>query len=421
MQLRAPRGTTDILPGQVERWQWLQQEAHTIFTRYGYRQIITPTFEHTELFVRGIGETTDVVNKEMYTFTDKGGRSITLRPEGTAPVVRAYLEHNMAAWPQPVKLYYISSGFRYERPQAGRYRQFYQLGAEALGSADPALDAEMIAIPIEIYRRLGLGNFLVKLNSIGCSQCRSIYRAALQSYLAPTLAQLCTTCRSRYEKNPLRILDCKSPQCQQAVENAPHSIDYLCAECQEHFAQVQKYLNAMAIPFELDDRLVRGLDYYSRTVFEVQSQDLGAQSSLCGGGRYDGLVEECGGAPTPGVGFASGVERVMEALARQENKTPVYGGVQVFVISLGSETRMPAFKLVHELRQAGLSVETDYLQRSLKAQMKAADRLGASMVVIVGQDELARGVVQVRNMQAATQEELPIPQVSGILISQLGN
>jgi histidyl-tRNA synthetase len=228
MQLRAPRGTSDILPGEVERWQWLQQEARTVFTRYGYREIITPVFEHTELFVRGIGEATDVVNKEMYTFTDKGGRSITLRPEGTASVVRAYLEHNMAAWPQPVKLYYFTSGFRYEKPQAGRYRQFHQLGAEALGSADPTLDAEMIAIPIEIYRRLGLGNFLVKLNSIGCPQCRHTYREALISHLTPNLARLCSTCRNRYELNPLRILDCKSAQCQQAIENVPRSVDFLC-------------------------------------------------------------------------------------------------------------------------------------------------------------------------------------------------
>lgn len=418
MQLRAPRGTSDILPGEVERWQWLQQEARTVFTRYGYREIITPVFEHTELFVRGIGEATDVVNKEMYTFTDKGGRSITLRPEGTASVVRAYLEHNMAAWPQPVKLYYFTSGFRYEKPQAGRYRQFHQLGAEALGSADPTLDAEMIAIPIEIYRRLGLGNFLVKLNSIGCPQCRHTYREALISHLTPNLARLCSTCRNRYELNPLRILDCKSAQCQQAIENVPRSVDFLCDECQHHFSLVQTYLNEMAIPFVLDDRLVRGLDYYSRTVFEVQSNDLGAQSSICGGGRYDGLVEECGGPATPGVGFASGIERVIEALARQNKNPSRTNEVQVFVASLGAAARLPTFKLVHQLRQAGLIVETDYLQRSLKAQLKAANRLGASTVVIVGEDELAKGVVQVRNMQTATQEELPLPQVVNILINR---
>ena len=419
MQVSAPRGTADILPGKIERWQWVQSIARTVLARYGYSEIVTPVFEHTELFVRGIGDTTDVVNKEMYTFLDKGNRQITLRPEGTASVVRAYLEHNMSAGPQPVKLFYIGPIFRYERPQAGRYRQFYQMGVEALGSADPALDAEMIILPIEIFRLLGLRNFLVKLNSIGCPVCRQQYRAALQAHIAPVLASLCDTCRGRYETNPLRILDCKSEQCQAAVAAAPRSVDYLCADCQTHFTQVQALLTAVGIPFVLDERLVRGLDYYTRTVFEVQSPDLGAQSALGGGGRYDGLVEACGGKPTPSVGFAVGLERVVEALEKQGNAPDLQRTTDVFVAPLGAAARVSAFTLVQQLRQAGFTVETDYLQRSMKSQMKAADRLAARWVLILGEDELAREVVQLRDMQAGTQEEAPLATAAHILLERL--
>ncbi len=418
MQLQAPRGTADILPGQVEKWQWLQAELHAVFAGYGYKEIITPIFEHTELFVRGIGDTTDVVSKEMYTFADKKGRSLTLRPEGTASVVRAYLEHNMAAWPQPVKLYYIGPSFRYETPQAGRYRQFHQFGAEALGSADPALDAEMIIISIAIYQRLGVRDFLVKLNSIGCPECRARHRAALQQHLAPVLERLCETCRSRYEKNPLRILDCKNEVCQALTADAPRTTAFLCPDCQAHFARVQQLLQAAGIAFELDERLVRGLDYYTRTVFEVHSADLGAQSALSGGGRYDGLVEACGGKPAPGVGFAAGLERALEVMDRQGITPPHGRGTDVFVVTLGQAVQVDAFILVQQLRQAGLLVETDYLQRSMKAQMKAADRLGVPWVLILGEDELARRVVQVRDMRTSTQTEAPLAAVAGMLIDR---
>lgn len=412
MQVRAPRGTTDFLPGEVERWQWLQDVTRSVFGQYGYSEIITPIFEYTELFQRGIGETTDVVNKQMYTFTDRGNRSLTLRPEGTASVVRSYLERKLYSGVQPVKLFYIGPIFRYERPQAGRYRQFHQLGAEAIGSPDPALDVEMIAMSIEIFRRLGLGNFEVRMNSIGCSECRPAYRRALRAHLEPQLEQLCATCRERYDKNPLRILDCKLEGCQAAAAGGPRSLSFLCDECVRHFALVREYLEALGISYQLDEMLVRGLDYYTKTVFEVESSDLGAQAALAGGGRYDGLVAECGGPPTPGVGFAAGMERAMLALAEQGIVGPPARPVDAFVVSLGpTAVRAAALALVQSLRQAGLVVETDYLERSMKAQMKAAGRLGVTRVLIVGEDEFARGVVQVRDMRAGVQEEVPLAGV----------
>lgn len=411
MQVIAPRGTMDFLPGKVELWQYIAQTARTVFAQYGYEEIITPIFEHTELFLRGIGETTDVVNKQMYTFTDRGDRSITLRPEGTASVVRAYLEHKLHAAPQPVKLFYMGPIFRYERPQAGRYRQFHQFGAEALGSRDPALDVEMIAMSIEILRRLGLGNFLVHINSIGCPECRPKFRQVLRDHLAPQLDHLCPTCLERYEKNPLRILDCKNATCKAAAAGAPHAVDYLCAECAAHYANVRKYLAALNIAYQQNDLLVRGLDYYTKTVFEVESLDLGAQSAMCGGGRYDGLVEECGGPPTPGVGFAAGMERILLVLEEQGIKPPDQAGVDAFVICLGETVRAQGLMIVQSLRQAGLKAETDYGARSIKAQMKAADRLKAAKVLILGEDEAARGVVQVRTMGTGTQIEVPVSQV----------
>jgi histidyl-tRNA synthetase len=411
MQLKAPRGTMDLLPGQVERWQWLQDTARSVFAQFGYTEIITPVFEYTELFRRGIGETTDVVNKQMYTFTDRGKRSLTLRPEGTASVVRAYLEHKLLNHPQPVKLFYIGPIFRYERPQAGRYRQFHQLGAEAIGSHDPALDVEMITMSIEIFRHLGLGNFLVHLNSIGCPVCRPTYREALRTHLAGNLDSLCAVCQERYDKNPLRILDCKLEGCRTAALGAPHSIDYLCDECAMHFDRVKEYLDALGIAYQLNDMLVRGLDYYTKTVFEVESQDLGAQSALLGGGRYDGLVEQCGGPATPGVGFAAGMERAILALDQQGIAGPPPRGVDVFVVSMGEAVRASALALVHALRQARLVVDTDYLDRSMKGQMKAANRAEAARVLILGEDELTRGMVQVRDMKSGAQEEAALTDV----------
>lgn len=407
----APRGTYDILPGDSRRWQYIEESVSRIFHAYGYEEIRTPMFEHTELFVRGIGETTDIVQKEMYTFVDNGGRSLTLRPEGTASVARAYLEHKMFSEAQPVKMYYIGPMFRYERPQAGRYRQLYQFGAEALGTSDPVADVEMIAMPFELYRTLGLKSLEVQVNSIGCPECRPKYRAALVEWLKEREDKLCKTCQSRLERNPLRVLDCKEAQCQAATEGAPRTIDFLCQECEKHFASVQNYLRILEIPFTVNPRLVRGLDYYTKTVFEVVSTAVGAQSALCGGGRYDGLVEEVGGRSTPGVGFAAGMDRLMLALANEGIELPVSMRYDVFVAALGEEPRKKAVELTFALRTKGIRTDLDYGSRSLKAQMKAADRDGAKLVLILGDDELKRGVAVVRRMDTSEQVEIALPEL----------
>lgn len=407
----APRGTYDILPGDSRRWQYIEESVSRIFHAYGYEEIRTPMFEHTELFVRGIGETTDIVQKEMYTFVDNGGRSLTLRPEGTASVARAYLEHKMFSEAQPVKMYYIGPMFRYERPQAGRYRQLYQFGAEALGTSDPVADVEMIAMPFELYRTLGLKSLEVQVNSIGCPECRPKYRAALVEWLKEREDKLCKTCQSRLERNPLRVLDCKEAQCQAATEGAPRTIGFLCQECEKHFASVQNYLRILEIPFTVNPRLVRGLDYYTKTVFEVVSTAVGAQSALCGGGRYDGLVEEVGGRSTPGVGFAAGMDRLMLALANEGIELPVSMRYDVFVAALGEEPRKKAVELTFALRTKGIRTDLDYGSRSLKAQMKAADRDGAKLVLILGDDELKRGVAVVRRMDTSEQVEIALPEL----------
>ncbi|HEY8498317.1 MAG TPA: histidine--tRNA ligase, partial [Limnochordales bacterium] len=337
-----------------------------------------------ELFSRGVGEATDVVEKEMYTFTDRSGRSVTLRPEGTAPVARAYIEHGMHLWPQPVKVFYIGPMFRYERPQAGRLRQHYQIGAEALGSSDPALDAEVIVLPMEIFRRLGLARFQVHLNSIGCPRCRPTYREQLLAYLRPRAPQLCESCQRRLERSPLRVLDCKVPTCREVTAGAPAAVDYLCGECRAHFDSLRRHLDRLEVPHVLDFRLVRGFDYYTRTVFEVLSDNLGAQNAVAGGGRYDGLVEALGGRPTPGVGFASGVERALLAASGAAAPEDRVGWLDVFVATDETGSRDEALQLLYRLRRIGLRADVDYQGRSLKAQLKLADRAGARLAVIVG-------------------------------------
>lgn len=414
MELRRPRGTNDILPGEVERWQRLENVVRTVFDRHGYAEIRLPIFEHTEVFIRGVGETTDIVEKQMYTFEDQGGRSLTLRPEGTAPVVRAYLEHKLHGRGLPAKLYYIGPMFRYERPQAGRYRQFHQFGAEAIGSDSALLDVEMMAIPVHIYRELGLKNFRIELNSIGCEVCRPAYRQALRDYLAARLDALCPTCVRRLERNPLRVLDCKEKSCIEASEGAPKSYEYLCAECGDHFAAVQQGLDALGLEYVVNYRLVRGLDYYTRTVFELVGLDLGAQDALGGGGRYDGLVEACGGPPTPAVGFAAGIERVLLSLeklgiAREEPTLDAYVVVQ------GDTDRATALQLAFALRTAGLRVEMDYLNRSMRAQMRAAQRSGAVYTVILGENEIAAGTAVVKDMATGEQQEVPQERVVDVI------
>ncbi len=399
-----PRGTNDILPGESEQWQVLEEAIHRICQAYGYREIRTPIFEHTELFERGIGETTDIVSKEMYTFSDRGQRSLTLRPEGTAPVVRSFLEHKLYGQALPTKLYYVGPMFRYERPQAGRYRQFYQFGVEAFGSGDPALDVEIIAMPIQVYKELGLETFEVCINTIGCPDCRPAYREALRSHLADSKSQLCRSCQTKYDRSPMRILDCKEATCQELTKDAPLILDYLCSGCRDHFAEVKRYLELLEVDFVHDPRLVRGFDYYTKTVFEIKVESLGAQDAVGGGGRYDRLVEEMGGPPTAGVGYGVGMERVLLALQQQAGDALKPSGMDGFLAQFGGATKEQAVVLAHRLRALGLKVDLDYLDRSLKAQMKAANRSGARWVMIIGQEELENNQARIRWMYDGTEE-----------------
>ncbi|CEP67262.1 Histidine-tRNA ligase/ATP phosphoribosyltransferase regulatory subunit [Moorella glycerini] len=408
MLTNRPRGTEDILPEEVGRWYLLEATARKVSRLYGYREIRTPVFEHTELFNRGVGDNTDIVEKEMYTFTDRGGRSVTLRPEGTAPVVRAFLEHHLEAGGLPVKLFYLGPMFRYGRPQAGRLRQFHQFGVEAFGSRDPALDAEVIALAMDFYNRLALKDLELHLNSVGCPACRPRHREKLQDYLRPRLQELCPTCQGRFERNPLRIFDCKSPVCQEIVAGAPTIAASLCPDCGEHFERVQEYLQELGIDFILDEHLVRGLDYYTNTAFEIMVKGIGAQSSIGGGGRYDGLVEALGGKPVPGIGFGLGLERVLLALEAQGRDLRPDGGIDVLAVTAGAGVERAAVRLLANLRKAGLKADKDYLGRSLKAQMKYANRYPAKLAVILGEEELSRGQVLVRRLDTGTQEEVPL-------------
>lgn len=418
MLTKRPRGTNDFLPEDTCKWQYVENLLREICHEFGYEEIRTPIFEETELFLRGVGDTTDIVQKEMYTFEDAGGRSVTLRPENTASAVRAYVENKMAYRSQPTKLFYIGPMFRYERPQAGRFRQFHQFGVECFGAASPAADAEIITLAWEFYRRLGLQNLELNLNSVGCPECRPAYRKALQDFLRPNLDKLCDSCRERFDKNPLRILDCKNPECQQYLVGAPTTLDALCDDCREHFNAVKKYLDAVGIPYKINERLVRGLDYYTNTAFEILLSDIGAQSAVCGGGRYNRLVEEIGGKPTPGVGFALGMERVFNALASQGIELPAGRKVDVFVAALDAEAGEESFRLTTELRRQGLAAAQDVMGRSLKAQFKYADKFAAAYTLIVGGDELARGAVQLRDMAAGEQQEVAIADVVSLICAK---
>lgn len=416
-----PRGTNDILPGEVEKWRYVERQIHRICAEYGYSEIRTPIFEHTELFLRGVGDTTDIVEKEMYTFTDRGGRSITLRPENTTPVVRAYLEDKLYTGPQPVKLYYLGSMFRYDRPQAGRFRQFHQFGAEVLGSNDPAVDAEVIAMAMDFYKRLGLKNLSLHINSVGCQICRPALRRHLQDYFRPKLQQLCKNCLERLEKNPLRILDCKEDRCRKIGEKAPTTSETLCESCSDHFESVKYHLDLLGIPYQVNSRLVRGLDYYTHTAFEIMAPDIGAQSSIGGGGRYNGLMETCGGPPTPGIGYALGIERIILAMESQGISMPGINRPLVFVVTAGDKASDEAFKILFNLRSAGISADKDYLNRSLKAQMKFAGKTGSRYTIIVGEEEMKKNVVVVRDMTRGEQEEVPADLVEGYLLQRIGN
>ncbi len=412
---QAPRGTEDILPEEQPYWRYIELKIADICHRYGYQRIDTPVFEETSLFTRGVGAGTDIVEKEMYTFEDKGGSSLTLRPEGTAPVCRAYLEHGMQSLPKPVKLYYFSSVFRYERPQAGRYRQHHQFGYEAIGEANPTIDAEVIEMAWQVFLSLKLERLKLKLNSIGCKECRPGYLEILKGYYEKHAANLCPDCTVRIKKNPLRVLDCKNPGCQRIADAAPRSVDYLCPACEAHFSSVKKYLGLYLIPFDIDHRLVRGLDYYTRTVFEIQPEEEGGQSTIGGGGRYDGLIEELGGPSTPALGFATGIERIILNLKRQGVTVPSLPEPQVFIASLGEPARDVAVRLGAVLRKMGLRTIISVGEKSLKAQMKHADSLGARKTFILGEEELKSMAVTVRDMTTSEQKTVPLSQLAGVL------
>lgn len=421
--IRAPRGTKDIMPDESWKWAYVLEVCRHVADDFGYREVQLPIFEHTELFCRGIGDTTDVVEKEMYTFTDRGGRSITLRPELTASMVRAYLEHDLRNQPQPVKLWSAGPMFRYERPQKGRYRQFWQVDVEALGSQDPMVDLEVIGFSLELYRRLGLSNLQVVLNSVGCPKCRPDHRRALVEYLEPRLDELCETCKGRFSRNPLRILDCKNPSCKEITEDAPAMTDHLCQECRDHFDSLLSGLDRVGAMVSLDKRLVRGLDYYTKTAYEILSGDLGAQNAVCGGGRYDHLAEAIGGPFVPGVGFASGIERIVITMESQGCSFGEAPSTQVFVVVAEQDlqVRLEAAKLLKDLRSLGVKADMDYSGKSFKAQMKLASQREVPWVCILGRDEIHRSSVSLKDMGSGSQEEVLLSHgVDGLVQKILG-
>jgi histidyl-tRNA synthetase len=411
----APRGTADILPEDQAYWRYIEGKIVYICQLYGYNRIETPIFEETQLFVKGTGDTTDVVQKEMYSFEDRSGNSLTLKPEGTPGVCRAYLEHGFQNLPQPVKLFHISPFFRYERPQAGRYRQYYSFGAEAIGEADASLDAEVIDMAWQFLKSLGLKKLLLFINSIGCQECRPKYLEVLRSYFTNHVNELCPDCRNRLERNVLRLLDCKQPGCQQVANQAPKSIEYLCLPCADHFQQLKNYLGILEIPFEVNQRLVRGLDYYTRTVFEIQPEEERAQSTIVGGGRYDSLIETLGGKPTPGIGFGIGMERIILNLKKENIAIPPLPAPQVFIACLGEAARNETMKLTATLRRQGIGVISATSAKSLKAQMRQANNLKIARAVIIGDDEVKAGTVILRDMLTSQQETVKLSDLHNLL------
>ncbi|MYL53404.1 histidine--tRNA ligase [Pontibacillus yanchengensis] len=412
--IKGPRGTQDILPGEVEKWQYVESVLSDICHRYHYKEVRTPVFEHTELFQRGVGDSTDIVQKEMYTFEDRGGRSITLRPEGTASVVRSFVQHKVYGSPnQPTKLFYFGPMFRYERPQQGRMRQFVQFGIEALGSDDPAVDAEVIALAMNAYQELGLTSLKLVLNSLGDLESRKNHREALIAHFKPHKDELCEDCQMRLETNPMRVLDCKKDREHPAMETAPSILDYLNKESREYFETVKSVLDKMGISYVIDPNLVRGLDYYNHTAFEIMSEaeGFGAITTLSGGGRYNGLVEEVGGPETAGIGFALSIERLLMALDAEGIELPIDEQLDCYVVTVGQEAKKEAAAIVYQLRQAGIQVDKDYADKKMKAQFKAADRLRAKYVLVLGEDELANGQINVRNMDTGDQQTIQLEEI----------
>ena len=406
MLTNAPKGTKDIMMDQVYKWHYVEKKWKEICARYGFKEIRTPIFEHTELFQRGVGDTTDIVQKEMYTFEDHGGRPITLKPEGTSPAVRAFIEHKQYAEVQPIKLYYDIPCFRYEKPQSGRLRQFHQFGVETFGTTNMVADAEIIAIGYDFLTSMGVTDLTLEINSVGCPECRAKHRKALKDFLAPKYDQLCDTCKSRYEKNPMRILDCKSPIDQELVQGAPMMVDFLCDDCKNAFEDLQKNLDALEIPYVINPKIVRGLDYYTKTAFEFVTNSLGAQGTVCGGGRYDNLVEEVGGPPIPGVGFGLGKERLLMLMEANGVEIPKPSDCDVFIATMGEAAKLYGQKLLFNLRRNGIKCQIDDLQRNFKGQFKYADRLGAKYAVVIGDNELETGVATLKDMEKGEQSEV---------------
>lgn len=410
MQIQAPKGTKDILQSEVYKWQYVEKIFYKICKDFGYKEIRIPVFEHTELFQRGVGDTTDIVQKEMYTFNDKGGRSITLRPEGTAGVVRSYIENGMTSLPQPVKLFYNITAYRYENVQKGRYREFHQFGVEAFGSAHSDIDVEVISLLDLLFKKLGILHIKLNINSIGCPKCRKEYNNKLKEYLAPILENLCETCKTRYDRNPLRIIDCKEDKCKKLTKDAPALLDYLCDDCIDHFESLKMGLENLGISYNVDKSIVRGLDYYTKTVFEFVSDSIGAQGTVCGGGRYDGLIEECGGASTPGMGFGLGIERLLLQLASEGIILPTNEGMDIFIATVGDKAAKYAAKLVNNLRTQGISAEKDLMRKSLKAQMKYADKLEAIYTIVLGEDEINSGKAIMKNMKTGETKSIVLKE-----------
>lgn len=408
--INIPKGTKDVLPQDSYKWQYVESVAREVSTLFNLKEIRTPTFEHTELFNRGVGETTDVVTKEMYTFQDKGDRSITLKPEGTAGVGRSYIENGLGNAVLPAKMYYIIPAFRYERPQAGRLREFHQFGVEVYGASSAQTDAETILIADTLLKKLGLQVKLC-INSIGCPTCRAAYNQALKNYFEPHLGALCSDCRTRFEKNPLRLLDCKEEGCKSVNKDAPQILDYLCEECAAHFEEVKSCLDLAGVEYEIDPRIVRGLDYYTRTVFEFVSTSIGAQGTVCGGGRYDGLIEQLGGKPTPAVGFAAGIERLLMVMEQSGVEIPEPMKPTVYLAGMDKDCRKKAFELASVLREHGVIAEIDLMERSLKAQFKYADKLGAKYVAVIGGNELAEGKANVKSMETGESVSVPFEDI----------
>ena len=412
MLSKGPRGTKDILPKEVYKWNYVENKFREICALYGYEEMRTPIFEHTEVFTRSVGDTTDIVQKEMYTFTDKGDRQLSLKPEGTAGTIRSFIENKLYADTQPTKLYYITPCFRYERPQAGRQRQFHQFGIEVLGSDGPSVDAEVISLAVQFFNEMGLKNLSVNINSVGCPTCREEYNRKLKEYLDKKVDVLCETCLERKDKNPMRVIDCKNPHCKENLQDIPFMIDHLCEDCKDHFDKLQTYLKEMDINYVVDKTIVRGLDYYKKTAFEIISNDIGSQSTVCGGGRYDGLVEMLGGPKgISGIGFALGAERLLLTLENNNIEIENPKSTDIYIATIGDAAKTKSFKLIKDLRTNHISADNDHLDKSLKAQFKYSDKLNAKYTVVIGDDELANDTATLKNMKTSEQTTIKLSEL----------